>query len=148
MRPGRPAGEGALRAHVWLVATVLPLLVRVLPLKALLRLMTPAARLRPYRGVTPERIAAVVARRLRNPRNMRRRACLRRGITLYHFLRLAGAPAVLHFAVYPPEADPGRLHAHCWVTVGGEALSEPPARPAAELFAHGTPAGEGEIGKA
>ncbi len=148
MRPGRPATEAALRAHVYLVATMLPLLVRVLPLKVLLRLMTPPARLRPYRTVPPDRIAAIVARRLRNPRNMRRRACLRRGLTLYHFLRLAGVPAAIHFGVYPPDADPRRLHAHCWVTVDGVALTEPPGQPSAVLFTHGGPAGEGDAEKA
>ncbi len=147
MRLGRPATEAALRAHVWLVATVLPLLVRLLPLKALLRLMTPPARLRPYSAVPPARIAALVARRLRHPHNMRRRACLRRGLTLYHFLRLAGVPAAIHFGVYPPEADPQRLHAHCWVTVDGAALTEPPGQPSAVLFTHGGPSGKGEAEK-
>jgi hypothetical protein len=129
--------EVVLRAHVWLVATLLPLLVRVLPLKALLRLTTPPARLRPYGRVAADRIVAAVDGRLRNPRNMRRRACLRHGLTLYHFLRLAGVPAVLEFGVYPPELDPGRMHAHCWVTVDGVAVSAPPGQPAAVVLRHG-----------
>jgi hypothetical protein len=140
LRPGRPAIERALAAHVWLVATALPLLVRVLPLKALLRMMTPPQRLRPYRRVPPDRIAAAVERRLRNPRNMRRRACLRRGFTLYHFLRLAGVPAALQFGVFAPGADPARLHGHCWVTVDGVAFSAPPGQPSAVLLTHGGPA--------
>ena len=144
MRTGATAIEAALRAHVWLVATVLPLLVRVVPLKGLLRLMTPPACLRPYRAVPPERIAAAVARRLRNPRNMRRRACLREGLTLFHFLRLAGVPAVLQFGVYPPQVDAARMHAHCWVSVDGVALSAPPGQPAALLLSHGGPAAEGD----
>jgi len=137
LRTDRPAIEAALRAHVWAVATLLPLLVRLLPLRALLRVMTPPARLRPYHIIPPERIVAAVGRRLRNPRHMRRRACLRQGLTLYHFLRLAGVPAVLEFGVYPPGADAVRLHAHCWVSVGGRAVSAPPGRPAALLLTHG-----------
>ena len=137
--------EAVLRAHVWLVATLLPLLVRVLPLKALLRLMTPPARLKPYGAIAPDRIVAAVDGRLRNPRNMRRRACLRHGLTLYHFLRLAGVPAVLEFGVYPPELDPGRMHAHCWVTVDGVAASAPPGQPAAVVLRHG-PGLEGDDG--
>ena len=140
MRTGKRAIEAPLRAHVWLVATLLPLLVRVLPLKALLRLMTPPGWWRPYRAVPSERIAAAVARRLKHPHNMRRRACLREGLTLYHFLRLAGVPAVLQFGVYPPELDPGRMHAHCWVTVDGVPVSAPPGQPAALVLTHGAPA--------
>jgi hypothetical protein len=129
--------DGVLRAHVGLVATALPLLVRVAPLKVLLRLMTPPARFQPYRGVPAGRIAALVARRLLRLRHMRRRACLRHGLVLYHFLRLAGVPAMLQFGVYPPDVDPGRLHAHCWVTVDGVALTEPPGGRSAVLLAHG-----------
>ena len=39
-------------------------------------------------------------------------------------LRLAGVPAVLEFGVYPPELDPQRMHAHCWVTVDGVAVAD------------------------
>jgi hypothetical protein len=111
--------EFILKAHVWSGATFMPLLVRLLPLKALLSLLTPPANMRPYRNVPRERIVSMIQRRLRRPRNMKRRACLRRGLMLYHFLRLAGLPAVLHFGVLPPSSDPHRLHAHCWVSLDG-----------------------------
>ncbi len=131
------SGGLPLRAHVWLVATLMPLLVRVMPLKWLLRLLTPSARIAPYRGVDCSAVHAAVERRLSRPMHMRRRACLRRGLLLYHFLRLAGQPAIVHFAVHPPSTDPKRLHAHCWVTVRGRALCEPAPPGTAEMLAYG-----------
>jgi len=124
---------GALRVHVWLAAGVMPLLVRLLSLRALLRLLDPPRWLRPYAGLSDERIVAAVERRLRNPRNMRRRACLRKGLVLYHFLRLAARPAELRFAVYPRPDERGRMHGHCWVVLAGRCLMPPPDRPAAIL---------------
>ena len=123
-----------LRAHVWTVATLLPLAVRFVPLKRLLRLMTPPAWWRPYRRVATERIVAVVSARLATPRNMKRRACLRRGLLLYHFLRLAGRAAELRFGVYPQPDAAGRMHAHAWVTLDGQDLAAPPDAPHAELL--------------
>ncbi|MFW6153799.1 MAG: lasso peptide biosynthesis B2 protein [Planctomycetota bacterium] len=111
--------EVLLRMHVWLVVTALPLLVRLVDLPRLLKLATPRRPWRVYRGLSSETIGRAVARRLRRSRHMKRRACLRRGLALYHFLRLAGRPAVLRVGAWPPGRDPERLHAHCWVTVNG-----------------------------
>ena len=115
-----------LRAHVWLLATLLPLLVKVMSLQRLLRLLTPPERFKPYAGVPPERIVAVVARRLRQPRHMRRRACLRKGLLLFHVLCLSGTAAVLHVGVFPPDGESSRMQAHCWVSVDGHCVSGPP----------------------
>ena len=68
---------------------------------------------------------------------MRRRACLRKGLTLFHFLRLADKPAVMHFGVYPAASEQARMHAHCWVTIDGQAISDPPDQPHAALLRHG-----------
>jgi len=126
-----------LRLHVWLVASVLPLLVRLIPLPALLRLLTPPAIFRPYRGMSSQAIAEAVNSRLAKPVNMKRRACLRRGLTLFHFLKLAGLAATLHVAVYPPVNDPERMHAHCWVILDGKDISDPPEQPYATMMVHG-----------
>lgn len=126
-----------LRGHIWTLAALLPLAVRFVPLPALLRLLTPPASLRPYRRVTTERIVELISLRLQAPRNMRRRACLRRSLTLYHFLRLAGRPATVRFGVYPKPDAAGRMHAHSWVTLDGHDLSTPPDAPHAELLRHG-----------
>jgi len=127
-----------LRGHIWLLATLILLLVKIIPLKQLLRLLTPPPRCKPYAGTPPEEISRRVAHRLRQPRHMRRRACLRQGLTLFHFLRLAGWPAVLHIGVFPPQPDDRRMHAHCWVTLDGVPLSPPPEQPVATFLVCGS----------
>lgn len=125
-----------LKAHVWVVAGVVPLLVNLFSLKTLLSLMTPLTTFRPYRNVPADRIVAAVRHRLRHPRHMRRRACLRLGLTLMHFLRLAGVPAILQIGTFPPSRDRRGLHAHCWVTVNGVAVADPPTEPLVVLVRH------------
>ena len=126
-----------LRIHIWLVATAIPLLIRLLPLKKLLRLMTPRGRFEPYKSVVPEEITEIVRCRLRRPRHMRSRACLREGLTLFYFLRLAGAAAQIHIAVHTPTADSNRVRAHCWVVLDRVAVTEPINGPAATILTYG-----------
>jgi len=129
--------KAGLVLHVWLVAAVGPLLDRFLTLERMLGLLTPRRPFGPYAGISPDLIAAIVHRRLRKPIHMRRRACLRRSLVLYYFLRLSGAEAVFHIAVFPPSMDPKRLHAHGWVTVGGVCLCEPVQEQAVEILTYG-----------
>jgi hypothetical protein len=68
-----------LRGHTWLLATLIPLLGKFIPLKWLLNLLTPPPRFKSYAGTLPEEISRLIAYRLREPRNMLRRACLRHG---------------------------------------------------------------------
>ena len=126
-----------LALHIRLVAASIPLLDRLLTLERMLKLLTPHRPSRMYAAVEPDTLATMVRRRLREPRQMRRRACLRLSLVLYHFLRLAGRDAVFHTAVYPPSMDPKRLHAHCWVTVGDTCICEPPGSKAVEMFTYG-----------
>lgn len=128
-------GEGVLTAHIWLLATLIPLLDRLFPLRVILRLLTPPGGLVPYRGTTVNRISEAVCARLQRPLHMRRRACLRKGLMLFHFLRLAGLPAELHFGVYP--ADGMRRRGHCWVTSGSRTLNSKPTRPVAVVLNYG-----------
>lgn len=130
-----------LRAHVCWVACLIPLLDRVLPLRGMLWALTPARWWHPYRGVTPEAIAEAVRRRLARPRQMKRRACLREGLMLFHFLCLAGLDPELHFAVFPAEPAPRPMHAHCWVTLAGVPCSAPAQPPCAEVMRHSRSAG-------
>ncbi len=126
-----------LRAHLWLVATLIPLLVKVLPLKRLLRLLTPPSSMAPYRGIAWQEITERVAQRLKNPRHMRRRFCLRHSLTLFHFLRLAGYPAVLRIGVYPRNQEGSSSQAHGWVTLKDMVLTTPPESPVAVVLVHG-----------
>lgn len=129
--------RGVLIAHVWMVATAIPLLDKLLTLERMLGLLTPRRPFRPYTGIAPDLIAAIAHRRLRRPIHMRRRACLRLSLVIYHFVRLADQDAVFHVAVFPPSVDPKRLHAHSWVTVGEVSLCAPPHGHAAEMLHYG-----------
>jgi hypothetical protein len=51
-----------------------------------------------------------------------RSGCMVRGLTLYHFLRRAGAEVSLHFGAGEMN---GRFAAHCWIVYLGEPLAEP-----------------------
>jgi len=118
-----------LRCHVAMLALAIPDLRRWLPLTTLLRLFTPRCASRLYSGIDAAEIVRVVERRLRRPWRMRRRPCLRTGLLLFHFLRLAGIPAVLNFCVYKETLAAqslGREQAHCWVTVSGRCVASPP----------------------
>jgi hypothetical protein len=132
---GQPRGPWLLRAHVWLVASAIPWMVKVMPLRAMLRLLTPPRTFRPYRAISSDTIVRTVKRRLEKPWHMKHRPCLREGLTLMHFLLLAGAPAEIHFGVFAPNAA-GKLKAHCWVTLDGAAVSSPPQSPAAEVLVY------------
>ena len=127
-----------LAIHVWIIAAMIPLLVRVLSLKTILKVFTPSPLFRPYRGMSAEDLAGAVKKRLRRPVYMVRRACLREGLLMFHFLRLAGLEATLHISIQPKEVF-GRFLAHCWVTLPGKTVSTPPGLKMAELFSY--PAG-------
>jgi hypothetical protein len=123
-----------LTAHVWLVASVVPLLVRIFRLTTVLGLVTPPRALKPYRGLDVETMTHCVQRRLARPVWMKRRACLRHSLVLFHFLRLGGRDARMHIAAHDPAADSRRLHAHAWVTLDDQALSPPPEATAVTLL--------------
>ncbi len=126
-----------LKGHIWLVATSIPVLVKLLPLKKLLAVLTPTGKFGPYRSFPPQEIARMVHHRLRRPRSMRSRPCLREGLTLFYFLKLAAAPAVIHIAVHPMSAKTDQLRAHCWVMLDGQALTAPIIGPSVTIMTHG-----------
>ena len=126
-----------LRIHIWLLAAAIPVLIKLMPLKKLLRLMTPKAQCDLYKSITTEQIAEMVHHRLRRPRRMRNRSCLRKGLTLFYFLRLVGAPAKIRIAVHTPTAESKRIRAHCWVVLDGLAMTEPIKGPGATILTYG-----------
>lgn len=125
-----------LRLHIWLLAALALPLIKWLPLRQVLRLLTPPHWFRPYQGSDGEAIRELVDHRLRNPRMMVHRPCLRRGLTLYHMLRLAGLPAELHFGIYTPRRVGERLQGHCWVTVEGQCAGDPPKPSLTAVWTH------------
>ena len=115
---------GIMRLHIALLALVIPDLSRLLPLATLLRLFTPRRSIAFYAGLSEEQIVALVVRHLRHPWRMRGRRCLRVGLLAFYFLRLAGIHSHLHFGVFTTSRP--RELAHCWITVDGRCLTEPP----------------------
>lgn len=118
----------------WMVWT-LPRLVRRLPLTHLLADMLPSA-VEPAWQLPPARTVAAVQAALARPFRMRGRPCLREGLAAFHFLRRGGHAAVLHFGVDRNSTRKARIRGHCWVSLDGEILLNPPAPEFVELFAY------------
>jgi hypothetical protein len=133
---GRPAAW-----RVVLFAAAVPLLLRLVRIDRLGDWLEPR-REPPLPPADPETIPAMVRRidRLRVACHPAvRSGCLTRGITLYYFLRRAGAPATLHFGM--GEMADG-FAGHCWVELAGEPIAEPrdprPLYPEMLRFPHGS----------
>jgi len=131
----KKATKVVLAIHVWIIAAIIPLLVRILSLKRILEIFTPSHLFRPYRGISSEELTSVVNDRLKHPVCMVKRACLRKGLMMFHFFRLAGLEATLHISVYPRSVS-GRFLAHCWVTSYGKTVSSPADPDTAPLFSY------------
>ena len=125
-----------LRMHVACLATVLPDLSKLLSLSRLLQFFTPKSAASFYEGLAVEQVVTEVNHRLRWPWRMRGRKCLRRGLLLFYFLELSGYPAELHFGIYSD--CPTRMKAHCWVTVNGLTVADPPDRPCGIVLRYGS----------
>ncbi len=114
------------RVHLQIYLVWILLLDKVAPIHRMARMATPPLWWRPYRSLSIEQILQAVQKSLRNPKYMKRRFCMRFGLTLYHFLRLSGREAVVHFSLASPTLDPDRLHGHCWVSLHGQPVADPP----------------------
>jgi len=118
----------------WLIWT-LPRRVHRLPLTRLLAEVTPAAEAAAWRR-PPQQIIAAVSQALARPFRMRGRRCLREGLAAFHFLRLGGHPAVLHFGVDRRSTRAAKLRGHCWISLDGEVVMNRPGPEFVELFAY------------
>jgi hypothetical protein len=124
------------KMHVYVVSVLIPLLDNFLGLKQMLSVITPPAWCEIYKGVSVEKVCEVVADRIKNPVLMKRRKCLRHGFMLFHFLCLAGAPAVLQIGVFARKQYHKGTVAHCWVTCDGRSLSPEPQEDVAVILIH------------
>jgi hypothetical protein len=128
-------GDTVLFLHSFGVALVTPLLLR-LPLPRLEALIewTAGGRSRRARG-NPDAVAATVLEMLQAGRPLVRRGCLTRGLTLYYFLRRAGADVSLTFGMGPVDGGDG-FDGHCWLVLDGEPYLEPrdPRRDYAPMY--------------
>jgi transglutaminase superfamily protein len=115
--------EALFPLRVLLFAAAVPLLLRFRKLPNLPAWLEPRGEVPP--APPPEQVAALVRRidsLVAAGSPVVRSGCLVRGLTLYRFLRLAGADVSLHFGV---GAMRGRFAAHCWIIYRGEPLAEP-----------------------
>jgi hypothetical protein len=93
-----------------------------LPIDRLARWIEPWRR-RPAEPA-PHEVHALVAsidHLLQRGRPLLKQGCLTRGVTLYRFLRRAGADVSLRFGI--GQID-GAVAAHCWIVYRGEPLAE------------------------
>ena len=67
---------------------------------------------------------------------MRHRRCLREGLLAYRFLGEAGHAPTIHFSIVRGTLDRPAPMAHCWVSVDGEAIVNPPTPEMVELVAY------------
>jgi Transglutaminase-like superfamily len=123
------------RLHLWLAARWLPVPAKRRGIERLLAAATPAPGRTPYGGLAAGEIVAAVRRTLARPWRMRGRRCLRSALLTFRFLRLAGYPAVVHFAVAPGREGAGPMRAHAWVSLDGACLLDPPSPGMVALFA-------------
>lgn len=122
-------------ASVWIAARLLPVCVGSSQLDRLLAMATPPPGTSAYRALSAQAIVRAVKRAARRPWVMRDRRCLREGLLAFRYLSLAGHRPLLHFAVEPGSLKDSKLSAHCWVTVGGSVLMNPPTPTMMTLFA-------------
>lgn len=117
--------------HVWLRSVVLADLSRWLPLHRLLAFYTPSKTQNAWSKLTADEIISHIDRHLQNCHRMRGRRCLRRGLLVFYFLRLAGHPAKLHFSYFLEQH--GKTQTHCWNSVGNR-VDSPPEQSSVELL--------------
>lgn len=121
-RVREPLGETLLPVRVVLFAALVPLLLRLCKLPDLPAWIEPRRRSPP--PPDPAEIAALTERideLLIAGRPAVRTGCMVRGLTLYRFLRRAGADVSLRFGVGTIRGD---FAAHCWIVYRGEPLAE------------------------
>jgi hypothetical protein len=123
------------RSNVWIAARLLPLFVRDSRLDRLLAMATPPRQLSAFSALDADIIAATAKRAARRPWVMRDRRCLREGLLAFHYLSLAGHRPLLHFAIEKASLTMPKPAAHCWVTVGGRILMNPPSATMIDMFA-------------
>ncbi|MFN0263142.1 lasso peptide biosynthesis B2 protein [Tepidamorphus sp. 3E244] len=123
------------QANLWLAARLLPSFSRA-EIGTLLRMATPPKEARAYTGLGAREITDAVQHTTARPWRMRGRRCLREGLLAFHYLSLAGHRPILHFAVEPASLKTDKTSAHCWVSVDGDILLNPPSPTMMPLFTY------------
>lgn len=119
--PEVPAGT-LLGVRILCFATLVPLLLRLRKLPDLPFWVEPRRRSpRPPEPSDVEALTQRIDELLIAGRPAVRTGCMVRGLTLYRFLRRAGADVSLRFGVGTIRGD---FAAHCWIVYRGEPLAE------------------------
>lgn len=134
MTPFLPPGLLPFQTNLWVAARMLPMFTRRNDLEPLLFLATPPPGLRAYEGLAADVIVDAVKASVARPWRMRGRRCLREGLLAFHYLALSGYAPLLHFGVITQSLGGDKPSAHCWVSVAGEIVLNPPICPMHELF--------------
>jgi hypothetical protein len=119
---------------LWMAARLLPLYAVRRPLSDLLRRAAPEPGMHPFAGKDSVEILAAVKRSVNRPKLMRGQRCLREGLLAFHFLSLAGYSPVLHFGMVAETARNPKPRAHCWLSLEGKTVLNPPNEPMLDLF--------------
>jgi hypothetical protein len=104
---------------------VLPLVLRVLPLRTTLALCDAWPR-SPAPHALPATLARRIDRWMRHGRSLWRPTCLTRAVILYAMLRQHGYAPAFHIGTHGAATS---FHAHAWTSLGGLPIGEPPAPP-------------------
>ena len=136
MTPFPPPGLLPFRTNLWIAARLMPMFTKRNDLEPLLLMATPAAGTHAFDDLTADTIVAAVKAVVARPWRMRGRRCLREGLLAFHYLSLAGYAPLLHFGVVPQSLRGKKTAAHCWVSIDGETMLNPPRRAMHELFVY------------
>lgn len=90
---------------------------------------------RPYDGFSAGTIWRCCHKAVKRPILMSDRTCLREGLLLHRFLKLAGYNPTLHFGVDRNSVGEARVRAHCWVVLGDRVFN-PPEASMVEILQH------------
>ena len=120
--------------NLWIAARLLPLFTKRRPLAEILQRATPPDGERAFGDYSSDRIVAAVKAVVARPWRMRGRRCLREGLLAFRYLSLAGYRPKLHFGLVPRSAMTPRPRAHCWVSLDGNTVLNPPQEPMLVLF--------------
>lgn len=132
--PPSAALPRSFRLHLWIAARRLPIGAKRRTIEQLMQGALPPPGYVPYKGLTVDEVLGAVRAVTSRPWRMRARRCLREGLLGFRFLRLAGFSPVLCFGLNPASLHKERLDAHCWLTLDGECILNPPEDSMVPLF--------------
>ncbi|RMF95332.1 MAG: lasso peptide biosynthesis B2 protein [Candidatus Schekmanbacteria bacterium] len=109
--------EFVIYSKIFLLATILPLLLKVLSLPSVMKILTPSKNRRHWRQWKVDIIVKGTDKILGIGFFIYHPTCLKKSLILYHFLRKEGMDVAIHFGVRKRN---GTLDGHSWLTKKGK----------------------------